>query len=69
MKASWRPCWENEGRTPTFATPQFARNLHNPFGKDKYPWGNVPAIDVLNLEHNEGNNRSENVALLFAGEW
>ncbi|KAI3049468.1 hypothetical protein CBS147353_11672 [Aspergillus niger] len=66
MKASWRPCWEIEGRTPAFAPAQFAKNLHNPFGKDTYLWGNVPAIDVLNLEHNEGKNCGESVALLFA---
>lgn len=68
LKSNWRPCWEREGHTPAFATPQQARNLHNPFGETKYLWGNVPAVDVINLEHNEGRGFTGNFSVLFAGE-
>jgi hypothetical protein len=45
-----------------------ARTIHhNPFGQGIYPWGNVPAIDVLNLAQNEGNDHCPNIAILFAG--
>lgn len=37
------------------------------YGGDKYPWGNVPALDVLNLAKNEGSNTSQDFRLLFAG--
>ncbi|KAE8334600.1 hypothetical protein BDV24DRAFT_145560 [Aspergillus arachidicola] len=67
IKHDWRPCWEREKRTPAFASPQLAKNHHNPFGKGNYLWGNVPAIDVLNLVQNEGDNLSRDVAILFAG--
>lgn len=67
MKRDWRPCWETENRIPAFANPQAAKNKHNPFGKGIYLWGNVPAIDVLNLEQNEGSRFSDDVKILFAG--
>jgi hypothetical protein len=67
MKADWRPGWEIEGRTPAFALTQQASNQHNPFGKGLYLWGNVPAIDGLNLSQNEGSNYTEDLEILFAG--
>lgn len=37
------------------------------FGAKKYLWGNVPALDILNLEDNEKNvDPKHNFALLFA---
>lgn len=33
----------------------------------KYLWGNMPALDVLNLEQNEGSNFSGTLKVLFAG--
>lgn len=42
---------------------------HNPFGPGIYPWGNVPAIDALNLAQNEGHDSCSNIAILFAGEF
>ncbi|KAJ5742608.1 uncharacterized protein N7511_011340 [Penicillium nucicola] len=65
MKDNWSPCWEREKRTPSFSSPKLASNLHNPFGKGIYLWGNVPAIDVLNLDQNEGNNLSRDVYATF----
>ena len=63
MSDNWLPCSETESRRPAMA-----RTIHhNPFGQGIYPWGNVPAIDVLNLAQNEGNDLCPDIAILFAG--
>jgi len=36
-------------------------------GAKKYLWGNVPAVDILNLDENEGVNIPSPLRLLFAG--
>lgn len=69
MKANWLPSWESEGRTPAFALPEFAKNQHNPFGRGLHLWGNTPAIDILNLMQNEGDNYTEDIEILFAGRF
>ncbi|KAJ0423532.1 hypothetical protein BJY00DRAFT_321672 [Aspergillus carlsbadensis] len=62
MSDTWQPCWETEDRRS-----EMARTVHhNPFGQGIYPWGNVPAVDVLNLAQNEGNGHCSDIALLFA---
>lgn len=33
----------------------------------KYPWGNVPAFDLVNLASNEGIHYNKGLDLLFAG--
>lgn len=38
------------------------------FGGKYYMWGNMPALDVLRLEENEGFEENGNYALLFAGK-
>ena len=38
------------------------------YGCLKYLWGNVPAIDVLNLEANEGADYANPIAVNFAGK-
>ncbi|CAK4027567.1 Hypothetical predicted protein [Lecanosticta acicola] len=68
MKPNWKPSWEMEKRTPAFigdGPPQVA------FGGKKYFWGNVPAIDILNLPANEGEDHEKELRLLFAasGDW
>ncbi|CZR50286.1 uncharacterized protein PAC_00158 [Phialocephala subalpina] len=70
-KESWRPAWDLEGREPPWAATAVRKNLHNPFGENKYLWGNTPALDVLNLEQNEGLGHQEDLSLLFAasGDW
>jgi hypothetical protein len=35
---------------------------------DKYLWGNVPALDVLQLKNNEEECFSKDSKLLFAGQ-
>ena len=69
MKATWRPSWIVEGREPAF----IAGDEEGPIvdmvshGRQKYLWGNVPALDLLNLQQNEGIDFAEDLRLLFAG--
>ena len=65
MKATWKPSWNMERRTPTFVIdggPQ-----QTAYGKQKYLWGNVPALDVVNHLQNEKDNLPQNLRILFAG--
>lgn len=39
------------------------------FNDNKCLWGNVPAIDVLQLESNEGVDYGKQLNLLFAGKF
>jgi len=39
------------------------------FGGKKYLWGNVPALDILQLGCNEGDEYAGHLRLLFAGAW
>ncbi|KAK6218393.1 hypothetical protein QIS74_06273 [Colletotrichum tabaci] len=57
------PDWVLKNRTPAFAGdgPQQVS-----YGGGKYLWGNIPAIDVLQLEANEGEDYGEKLRLLFA---
>lgn len=66
-KSSWLPEWDRSNRNPAWASDTASRNLHNPFGSDKHLWGNTPAIDILQIERNEGLDYGDDVALLFAG--
>ncbi|OBT66458.1 hypothetical protein VE03_03695 [Pseudogymnoascus sp. 23342-1-I1] len=66
IKDKWRPAYYLEGRTPAWEIGAAASNLHNPFGGEKYLWGNTPALDVLKLEQNEGLGYADDIALLFA---
>jgi hypothetical protein len=69
MKDSWSPEWHVKNRLPAFIdngshTAQFGQEK---FGQKKYLWGNIPALDVLNLAENEGATVNErDFALLFA---
>ncbi|KAM3550499.1 hypothetical protein ARSEF4850_008310 [Beauveria asiatica] len=64
--STWRPAWEREGREPSWAVGLEAGNAHNPFGGCKFLWGNTPAIDVLQIDRNEGRTYRRDIALLFA---
>lgn len=37
------------------------------FGGKKFLWGNIPALDVLQLGLNEGDDYEGQLSLLFAG--
>lgn len=67
-KDKWQPAYYLEGRKPAWETDVTASSFHNPFGGEKYLWGNTPALDVLKLEQNEGLDYKEDIALLFAGK-
>ena len=66
IKETWRPAWDGEGGQPTFIGsegPDMAA-----FGGTQYMWGNMPALDVLNLKQNEGLDGTRDFSLLFAGK-
>lgn len=68
MKTTWRPSWEAEQRQPHFVTNiTSVADLATTHGKQKFLWGNVPALDVLNLDANEGIHYKNDINILFAG--
>ena len=74
MKNTWRPAWDVEGRQPAFITDKGQTVGQNPYGQtpyggQKYLWGNVPALDLLNIKQNEGSEFTGDIRLLFAGTY
>ena len=69
MKATWKPSWVIEAREPAFIGPDEEGSTikMTSHGTQKYLWGNVPAIDVVNLQRNEGVDFAADLHLLFAG--
>jgi hypothetical protein len=63
-KKEWQPDWALENRKPAFVGSDSAVM---DFGGKKFLWGNMPAIDVLQLASNESVNYREPLRLLFAG--
>lgn len=62
MKSGWIPGWHREGRNPTRNPIDF-----NWKELQKYLWGNLPALDILNIKDNEGPDAStRDFDLLFA---
>lgn len=68
MKETWKPAWEVERRKPTFVGSDGPRTGQTRYGARKYLWGNVPAIDVMQVLQNEAADLPESLRLLFAGE-
>ncbi len=68
IKKTWKPSWEVEKRLPSFITTNGPLIGMIPHGAKKYLWGNVPAIDVLDHQRNEGVDLPEDLHLLFAGK-
>ncbi|KAI1122573.1 hypothetical protein F5Y10DRAFT_287042 [Nemania abortiva] len=62
MQETWEPRWMIQNRTPAF----IGGLGHTIFGAPKYLWGNVPAIDVIQLNRNEGPNYEGPLNMLFA---
>ncbi|RDA86906.1 hypothetical protein CP532_1837 [Ophiocordyceps camponoti-leonardi (nom. inval.)] len=59
----WEPCWVAEKRRPAM----FDKNVEGrPQVISKYVWGTTPAIDILKLKDNEGENYDRDLRLLFA---
>ncbi|KAK8232876.1 hypothetical protein HDK77DRAFT_51232 [Phyllosticta capitalensis] len=63
MKITWEPDWTIR---PTREGWENHQEVFDTLRKQKYLWGNIPAIDVLNLEQNEGASYDKNMNLLFA---
>jgi len=63
---AWEPDWVKENRSPAFIRPELTPMT--PFGSKKFLWGNLPAIDILQLPANEGSNHQANLNVLFAGQ-
>ncbi|OAG01059.1 uncharacterized protein CC84DRAFT_1101145, partial [Paraphaeosphaeria sporulosa] len=64
LKNSYKPRWQIEKRIPEFmGGPPLAH-----FGSPQYLWGNIPAIDLLKVAENEGDEAimQQDVSLLFA---
>ncbi|KAI3335919.1 hypothetical protein F4824DRAFT_500409 [Ustulina deusta] len=53
LKGTWKPRWMTQNRRPAFIGGSETQVV---FGTVKYLWGNVPAIDVIQLAQNEGIN-------------
>lgn len=54
-----------ENRVPDFVGGDGYEHIS--FGGKKHHWGNVPAVDMLRLQENEGSGLDEDCRLLFAG--
>ncbi|RYN61655.1 hypothetical protein AA0119_g12851 [Alternaria tenuissima] len=65
MKGTWEPEWYRSGYQPAFVGEGSQLAM---FGNKKYLWGNMPAIDILQLQHNESKSceTSQDFNLLFA---
>ncbi|KAI1653498.1 hypothetical protein F4813DRAFT_374473 [Daldinia decipiens] len=59
---NWQPSWVEENRVPAFMG---SSHTHESYGPNKYLWGNVPAIDVIQLKDNEGVDFKNPLNLLF----
>ncbi|KAI0146914.1 hypothetical protein GGR57DRAFT_494186 [Xylariaceae sp. FL1272] len=63
LKGTWKPRWMIQNRQPAFFSDS---EVQTEFGTLKYLWGNVPAIDVIQLAQNEGIDFKKPLDLLFA---
>ncbi|KIK98607.1 hypothetical protein PAXRUDRAFT_133868 [Paxillus rubicundulus Ve08.2h10] len=68
----WKPAWIVEGRVPTFinkanmsTAEEFAQRFREKLAIGLSLWGNIPAMDVVNLSNNEKDS-SANLSLAFA---
>lgn len=57
-----------KGRIPAFMrnSGPFTQDTH---GTCKYLWGNIPALDVIQLRDNEGLAYDQDLDILFAGKF
>ncbi|KAF1839778.1 hypothetical protein BDW02DRAFT_604401 [Decorospora gaudefroyi] len=65
LKDTWQPAWFTQGRVPSFIGDGTHCAM---FGATKYLWGNMPALDILQIKQNEGTADAvtRNFNLLFA---
>jgi hypothetical protein len=65
MKGKYVPGWVKENRHPSWASNSILPPLN--FGVDRYLWGNMPAVNVLNMRDKEGVGEiHRDMNLLFA---
>ncbi|KAH0826539.1 hypothetical protein J3R83DRAFT_4892 [Lanmaoa asiatica] len=70
--SNWKPSWIAEGREPSFllksdmsTAEEFANRFQDRLSIGASLWGNVPAMDILNLSNNE-KDLKRNLSLMFA---
>ncbi|KJX98206.1 hypothetical protein TI39_contig428g00013 [Zymoseptoria brevis] len=63
LKENWQPGWITQKRTPTFMGEGTMSAGLKPC---QHFWGNVPALDVIQLNSNEGADCKHDLRLLFA---
>ncbi|PHH78981.1 hypothetical protein CDD80_5922 [Ophiocordyceps camponoti-rufipedis] len=63
IRDDWEPAWVMENRRPAFYDEE--KMQYSP-PVIKYLWGNIPAIDIVKLEDNEGVDYKQDLRLLFA---
>ncbi|TFK46609.1 hypothetical protein OE88DRAFT_1667211 [Heliocybe sulcata] len=54
MRSDWKPDWERERRAPAFIRED--DDHLDPLTLGHQLWGNTPAMDLINLDRNEGNH-------------
>ncbi|KAL2815217.1 hypothetical protein BDW59DRAFT_166890 [Aspergillus cavernicola] len=60
-KTTWQPDWVSKGHIPKITW----EDLEIPHDAKSYLWGNVPALDVLQLRSHEGEMYDKDLRLLF----
>jgi len=70
---NWSPAWVEEGRPPSFAGGERMDKLwflkKERLALGMHLWGNIPAMDTLNLRHNEGvTNQDFSLAFVASGD-
>ncbi|KNZ72407.1 hypothetical protein J132_03373 [Termitomyces sp. J132] len=71
ISTSWLPAWANQRRSPAFmdldSQAESPTLMHESFGLPfAYLWGNLPAIDCLNLSNNESSSATtDNFKICF----
>jgi hypothetical protein len=67
MKDTWKPDWVRIGREPAFISGSYDSPIKS-FRTQGFLWGNMLALDILNIKDNEGEAETINrdIALLFA---
>lgn len=64
MQSKYVPDWIKQGRLPSFVSDS---QISSNFGANQYLWGNMPAVDILNMKENEGVDYiHSDIKLLFA---
>ncbi|EPQ57737.1 hypothetical protein GLOTRDRAFT_35487 [Gloeophyllum trabeum ATCC 11539] len=58
MASDWKPAWERERRLPSFISsgkegPGWNIRAQGPLMMARHLWGNMPAVDLVNLDKNE----------------